>query len=688
MDRRLSLAATLFFTLLTPEASLADPPGYAIVGVNVVEVEEGKLLPDRTVLLAADRIDRIGPRAVLAIPADYEKIDALGKYLIPGLFDAHVHYVDTDTYGRMMIANGVVFVRDMAGFTAPTIELRDKLNSGRLLGPEMICTGAILDGNPPIWPFSEVCDTPKQGRAAVNKLADAGVNQIKVYSNLKREPYLAICEEARKRGLKPVGHIPEAVTLEDALKARQASCEHLTGFGAAIARLADHPIAPATQALRSHIEGFKAWALLPTIEKSKIDQLARQVRDSGMVQCPTLVVFQGISRLNDPKAKKEKRLRYVSGAMQTFWNTGRLGDFAKYAATGIPYMQQMVAALHRAGVPLMCGTDLANPYVFAGFSLHDEMAMFQDAGIPPADVLKSATLVPARFCGVGDRLGSVTEGKTASLVLLNANPLSDITNAKQIEAVFLRGRYFDRPRLNKLLREASKQIVRAAPADAAVTLEVPGKELIRGRYTSTFNEMDAGDEEFVISRDDDGFHLIAHVRPKGGWAFPSVTKMHVDPAYSLRILNWREMKKEPTEAKWVAQDGKVEGQASLAGGTTESQSFTLPENAVISGPASAMEFFANNLQPLAVGETKDLRVAGFGYEGWKMQIATAKLTRKPDADLTLANGRIVKARYFESTMQIPIGMIETRTWTDDRGLTLKSTTKMPFGSIAVVLDQK
>ncbi len=688
MKRPSILAAPTLCFLVLVAASHAKPPGYAIVGVNVVDVEAGKLIPAQTVLIAGDKIGRIGPSADLTIPDAYEKIEAAGKFLIPGLFDAHVHYVDPDTYGRMMIANGVTFVRDMAGFTAPTIELRDKLNSGRLLGPEMICTGAILDGNPPIWPFSEVCETPEQGRAAVNKLADAGVNQIKVYSNLKKAPYIAICDEARKRGLKPVGHVPEAVTLEDALKAGQASCEHLTGFGAAIARLADHPISPTTQALRSHVEGFKAWSLLPTIEKSKLDAFARQVRDSGIVQCPTLVVFQGISRLNDSSAAKDKRLRYVSAAMQTFWNAGRLGDFAKYAAAGIPYMKQMIAALHRAGVPLICGTDLANPYVFAGFSLHDEMAMFQDAGIPPADVLKSATLVPAQFCGVGDRLGRVAEGKTSSLVLLNANPLSDIANAKQIEAVFLRGRYFDRTRLSKLLREAREQVAGAAPIDVATKLEVPGKELIRGRYTSTFNEMDAGDEEFVISQADDGFHLMAHVRPKGGWAVPSVTEMHVDPAYALRTLNWHEMKKEPTEAKWVAKDGKVEGNASLAGGKTESQSFALPANVVISGPASAMDFFANNLQPLAVGETRELHLAGFGFEGWKMQIATAKLTRKPDVDLTLANGKSVKARYFESTMQIPIGTIETRTWTDDRGLTLKTISKMPFGTVAVVLDQK
>jgi len=126
-------------------------------------------------------------------------------------------------------------------------------------------------------------------------------------------------------------------------------------------------------------------------------------------------------------------------------------------------MQAVTAGLHRAGVPLLCGSDLANPNVIAGFSLHEEMELFQDAGIPPADVLRSATIVPAEFVGVGDRVGSVEVGKAASLVLLRANPLDDVRHAREIDAVFLRGQLFDRERLDAMLAEVRSAVEATLP---------------------------------------------------------------------------------------------------------------------------------------------------------------------------------------------------------------------------------
>lgn len=683
---RLSPLMLVMTVLLAPALLRAAPPGYAIRNVTVIDVEAGKPIPNQTVLIASGKIARIGPDSDVQPPADYRVIPADGLYLMPGLFDSHVHYVDPETYGRLFIANGVTFVRDMAGFTASILETRDKLNTGKQLGPEMIATGAICDGSPPVWPFSEVCDTPDQGRAAVNKLADAGVNQIKVYSMLKHDVYLAILDEAKKRGLKPVGHVPESVPLEEAMKAGQASCEHLTGFGNAIGRLAGSAVT-ATQPMHSHIEGFKSWTLLPKVDRAKLDALLKLARDSGMVHCPTLVVFQGISRMSDPKAKKDRRMQYVSPSMAKFWEGGKYGDFGKFAGRGVPFMKQMVAELHRAGVPLICGTDLANPYVFAGSSLHDEMALFQDAGIPSAEVLKSATLVPAKFFGVADRLGSIKEGKDASLVLVRANPLTDIKNAKQIDAVFLRGKYYDRARLNKLLREARDAASGKSDAVETVKLEVPGEVLARGRYTLTFNDSDAGDEDFVISKSDTGYHLMAHVRPKGGWSAPCVIKMQTDPAYALQKIDWREQRDSPTVATYVAADGKIEATATVGKEPEARQSLAIPKHSIMTGPSSAMDFFATNKNPIAVGETRELAAIGFGIPSWRLEVVKLTLSREADAELERPGGKKVKARQFVSVMEIPIGKFESRSWSDDRGVLLKSVTKMPFGVIGVTLSE-
>jgi len=671
---------------LAPALLQAAPPGYAIRNVTVIDVEAGKAIPNQTVLIANGKIARVGPDANVQSPADYRVIPGDGLFLMPGLFDAHVHYVNPETYGRLFIANGVTFVRDMAGFTAAILETRDQLNTGKLLGPEMIATGAICDGSPPVWPFSEVCDSPDQGRAAVNKLADAGVNQIKVYSMLKHDVYLAILDEAKKRGLKPVGHVPESVTLEDAMKAGQASCEHLTGFGSAVGRLAGSAVT-ASQPMHSHIEGFKAWRLLPKVDRAKLDALLKLARESGMVQCPTLVVFQGMSRMSDPKAKKDRRMQYVSPSMSKFWEAGKYGDFGKYAGQGMPYMKQMIAELHRAGVPLICGTDLANPYVFAGSSLHDEMALFQDAGIPAADVLKSATIVPAQFFGVADRLGSIKDGKDASLVLVRANPLADVSNAKQIDAVFHRGKYYDRARLNKLLREARANAAGKSDAVETVKLEVPGEVLARGRYTLTFNDSDAGDEDFVISKTDDGYHLMAHVRPKGGWSAPCVVKMRTDPAYALQKIDWREQRDSPTVATYVADGEKIEARATVGKESEEQQTLAIPKNSIMTGPSSAMDFFATNMNPLAVGETRELAAVGFGIPSWRMEVVKLTLSREADAEVERPNGKKVRARQFVSVMEIPIGKFESRSWSDDRGVLLKSVTKMPFGVIGVTLAE-
>jgi len=204
------------------------------------------------------------------------------------------------------------------------------------------------------------------------------------------------------------------------------------------------------------------------------------------------VVMQGIGRAaNTDDANKDPRMAYVPPALLSFWGGQRYAAMADNARNAARSMKAMVAELHRAGVPIMVGTDLANPYVFAGFSVHDEMVNFQDAGIPAADVLRAATVVPARFCGVADTLGTVDEGKAASLVLVRGNPLVDVRHAADIEAVFLDGRYLDRNTLDGML-EGVATANRPIVAVDEERLELPGAEVARGRYLSKFQEFDAG----------------------------------------------------------------------------------------------------------------------------------------------------------------------------------------------------
>ena len=168
------------------------------------------------------------------------------------------------------------------------------------------------------------------------------------------------------------------------------------------------------------------------------------------MQCPTVAVFAGLKALADDEDGTDPRLESVSPMLKQMWRQPGYLSYAGVAGSLVPHKLDLVRRMHGHGVPLMIGTDLGNPYVFPGISVHEEMRRFADAGIPIADVLRMATIVPARFCGAGDRLGTVEAGKTASLLLLRAIPLESIANAAEIETVILGGRVFGRARLDRL----------------------------------------------------------------------------------------------------------------------------------------------------------------------------------------------------------------------------------------------
>jgi imidazolonepropionase-like amidohydrolase len=425
--------------------------GYAITSVAIVDVEHGTVVPEQTVLVVGDRIEKVGQRSDVSVPRDARRIDGRGLYLMPGLVDAHVHYYDPPVFGRLLIANGVVLVRDMGLPTDAILKLRDALNRGDILGPEMVATGAVIDGSPPLIPSVSVgVATPEEGRAAVVDHARAGVDMIKVYSSLDRDVFLAIVEEADRQGLKVVGHVPNSVPIDTAAAAGLRSSEHFFGFEKLVAALLGEPTAQGYTGMGSDAPYLRRWREIPP---ATLQSTFRQLGASGLTVCPTVVTFKTGMRTKAFQTGTFEGSEYVSQRVLDVWKSQWAGqndlpDFVwrNWAA--------LVGELNRAGVPLMVGTDLTVPGILPGFSVHEEMAIWQKAGIPPADVLRGATLVPARFMGLGDRLGSVGEGKTASLVLIRANPLANVRNAGEIEGVFLRGRYFSRGDANQLLVEA------------------------------------------------------------------------------------------------------------------------------------------------------------------------------------------------------------------------------------------
>ncbi len=453
------LAATVLLALLSaglwaPGVEPLVPSGganvstCAIMGVAVVDVEAEVTRTGQTILVAGDRIVDVGR---VAVPDDATIIDGQGLFVIPGFCDAHVHFIDPQVFGRAMVANGVLFARDTGLPTAAALEIRAGLRDGSLVGPEMAVTGAVFDGEPPIIPaISMGLGSPTAARAAVRQQAAAGVDMIKVYSRLDRDTLFAILDEANALGLKVVGHVPESVSIREAASAGLASSEHFFGFERLIGELLGQPV-------RREYVGMGAEAgyllRLGDVDAQTMARALDQLRESGLTVCPTVNVFRVGVHTSQFQSGEFPLAEYISPTVLETWRSlwseqEDLPDVLWQA------WARFVVELHAAEIPLMVGTDLCTPGSLPGFSVHDEMGIWQDAGIPAADVLRSATLVPARFMGLDDRLGAIAEGKIASMVLLRANPLEDIRNAREIEAVFRRGTYYDRVALDRLLAEA------------------------------------------------------------------------------------------------------------------------------------------------------------------------------------------------------------------------------------------
>jgi len=448
--------------LYTQETHPPGPGKYLITHVAIVDVERGTIQNDASIEVRNGLIEQITTKMEEKKLQNQTIVDGKGLFVIPGLFDAHVHYYDPAVYGPMMIAHGVLFVRDMGNATDQALALRQGLKDGKIPGPEMITTGSILDGDPPTIPQISIgCGTPEAGREAVRKQVAAGVDEIKVYSGLKKEVFLAIVDEAGKQGIKAVGHMPEAVYIEDGAKAGLKSCEHLFGFGKVVAKLLGDSLYLGTQGMGTDAPYFLR---LKEVKRDELRGALKRICATGMAVCPTLVTFKHGAHSKEIFSGNYPMLEYTSPKMKGMWSAiwGRQPENPMVQKLLLP-MEEVVKELSLSGISLMVGTDLLSPGVIAGYSVHEEMELWQDAGISPAEILRSATIVPAKFIGVDGRLGSIAEGKTASFVLLRSNPLEDIRNVDQIEGVCFRGRYLNRADLDGLLAEVKKQCSGNAP---------------------------------------------------------------------------------------------------------------------------------------------------------------------------------------------------------------------------------
>ena len=470
----------------------------ALTHVTVIDVTGGPVLPDSTVVVTGNRITTIGTTGKVAVPKDAQLIDSSGKFMIPGLWDMHVHWYERDYYS-LFLANGVTGIRMMWGLPSHH-QLRKEIEAGQFLGPRMVIASAIIDGATPYWRGSISVHTPEEAKEAVDKEQQAAADFIKVYSLLPREPYFAIAAEAKKLGIPFVGHVPEAVSAEEASDAGQKTFEHLTGILPAcssqekqLLEAAQGDLADMLASGKPSFTGPRQRALrearLAGYDPGKAAQLFARFKKNGTWQCPTLTVLRSLAYQDQDSFRDDARLKYMPRSVRATWkgdNTAIQGKSQEDYAFGRREFEkdiQLVGAMSRAGVDIIAGTDVLNPFCFPGFSLHDELELYVKAGLSPMEALRAATANPARFLGREKDLGTVESGKLADLVLLDANPLDNINNVRKISALVYDGNYYSKAALNGMLAKA-EALASLKPISEALapTIETQGMDAAVQQY--------------------------------------------------------------------------------------------------------------------------------------------------------------------------------------------------------------
>lgn len=445
--------ASLVLALVLAVAQDSTAPGKSIVHVTVINVATGAELQNQTVKIQGSQIASVAP-AQDADAAEPGAIDAHGAFLIPGLWDMHVHVHDKDEL-PLYVANGVTGIRIMSG-DKDTAGLRAEL-ARQAPSPEIYLASAIVDGDPPIWPGSIVVKKAGDARHAVDEIKAGGADFVKVYSRLSRDAYFAIADEAKQQHIPFEGHVPDTITAQEASAAGQRSIEHLQGVALGCSNREAALMGDLTRAKffrdRLVIEG----EAFRSLDNSKCQALANAFRVNDTWQVPTLSVLHLWGKLDDSKFLSDPRLAYIDKRFKDRWNERtefqRLHwnnaefELARYLFT---MDQRVVGAFFHEGVPMMAGTDAMNPYCFPGFSLHDELAMLVESGVTPLGALQMATTHPAKFLGRTSEMGTIEPGKVADLVLLGADPLKDIHNTTQIQAMWLKGKYYDKTALTEM----------------------------------------------------------------------------------------------------------------------------------------------------------------------------------------------------------------------------------------------
>ncbi|SFQ32210.1 amidohydrolase family protein [Hymenobacter arizonensis] len=469
----LSVAALLAGCARPAKVQTTKLPIYDVVinHVTIVDVVTGQLQPNQVVSILKGKIIKVEPADRDSYAAK-QYVNGNGRYLIPGLWDMHVHFRGGDSLMvanrkslTLFLAHGITTVRDAGGDLTPSIfQWRQDMEAGKLAGPRIFTSGPKIDGPQAYWPGSLEVETMPQIRRAVDSLKRLKVDYVKIYdSKISGQAFLNTISQAQRRGLKTTGHMPYSVTLGEAVKRGLDATEHLYYVFKACSSKEDSLTALVRNSLQTP-KPLGLFAMLPavydTYSPEAADRIFKLMAKNKTAVVPTLHIGKTLSELAENDHAQDTMRAYIDPKIQATY-TRRLASAQQQSPAARAFSQKLeakfytlVPLMQAAGVPILAGSDSGpfNSFIYPGTSLQDELQELVRAGLTPLQALQAATINGAKFMGVADRTATIAPGKDADLLLLTANPLDNIANIKRIDAVVSRGKAYPAAALTNMLR--------------------------------------------------------------------------------------------------------------------------------------------------------------------------------------------------------------------------------------------
>ncbi len=421
------------------EEELPVQASFVFTNVNVVPMNEEKVIPNQTVVILDGKISQIVPQGSLEFPNSTPQIDAGGFYLMPGLGDMHAHLVNDEQSKNdllLYIANGVTTVRFMWGFTR-FLNWREEVKSGATIGPNIYSASPGFEGRSSGFPGSILFSSTDQARQQVINQKNRGYDFIKVFNNLTLDEYLAITDEAKNQDIRVIGHVPFAFNIDQVIDSPspQVCVEHLAGYSRSVTNTG-------------------SWAT-GDINESSLSDLAERTLERGIWHCPTITVgSRMISQVN--QLSRVPELRFVSPAVVN-WLQQTVTQPPNFdSRKSDENRKHVVKVFNDKGVKLLLGTDGAFFWVLPGFGIHEELNSFVDAGLTPYQAFRAGTINVAEFLENSDEFGTIAIGKRADLVLLKENPLEGVENFRNRVGVMINGKWFTEDTLQEMLDELAE----------------------------------------------------------------------------------------------------------------------------------------------------------------------------------------------------------------------------------------